>query len=322
MRRQGFVAQVLILVSLVALEAHALAQSTVEQRRQEFLLRQQQDRQRRLQPTGPQQQPSVNWRWRESPQGAPPPAGARPMGAASPPAPAAAAAPAQAAEPTPEGSGAVPSADPARPRSKIKQARGVDGMPLVPEAPPPPKAPEKEVDPSVKRDLEQAKAAHVDLKVFGVALGQPLGLSACSKHPTDEVCLLDMGGLTYVKGLIALPVSLRPQWLPNSATGFEVQGDVLTSFSMIATEDPSLVSDLTKKFGKAKSHTVNFSNAFGKTTRAIELEWTLPGLHVTYSPESIGKDGLPVGDLVIELDTVRRARVHEEESVAAKKIKL
>lgn len=206
----------------------------------------------------------------------------------------------------------------------------------------------------MQSDLAKAKRANVDTGVLGVPLGQRLTMPTCAsaginpreakggqlltgsglgeltevlgaltgEKPSDadryqgniNACLYTEGGHESVLWL------RMPGWVVMAES--VVRGHVLMGGRLIVRETNDLFKQLLRKYGKPSSmEKSTFQNTYGARSEREAYEWSLPGLHVSYSPRA-GDMSNPAGDLVIELEAEQKfqQRREAEQDQAAPKL--
>jgi hypothetical protein len=206
------------------------------------------------------------------------------------------------------------------------------------------------VDPSIAK----ARAARVDTKVFGIALGEPVRLPVCPKvglfglPDTTLTCLVgEDAALNDVAALAApllglsasdlkgdpnfLEVQLSadncPSWMNGCTITGGLQNGVLV-WVQVPTRgrnvEQAIGRELRGKYGQvlfASEGTVTPDT--GNPFKVTDLEWVLPGLHVEYTvilhSESDVTD-TRVGQVRIEAESIYQRRKAEEQQKARPKL--
>lgn len=193
----------------------------------------------------------------------------------------------------------------------------------------------------------KAKAAGVDTKVFGVPLGVPLQLPRCATAnerknarqeidflstfrgvQTDVTCQSEGSIMAFMGALlggkpadryIMLAKDSCPNWAYCEVVA-SLHEDNLVGVMVILqkVKDDYVGKQLRAKYGKpTNKETVQYKNDYGARHEVDELEWVLPGLHVTFTP------GPTEGGLVIiETETGRKVREAKEAVQEGKQPKL
>lgn len=167
----------------------------------------------------------------------------------------------------------------------------------------------------VRDDMAKAKAAKVDLTVFGVELGERLSVAPCAAGMFDQTSvtcrdtnplgsllgkMLVGGSLKQVAGTVDNHVRLAadrcPDWadcmlMVTTKGGVALAAYFLTRGGNEAADQAKIVSLLKKKYG-APSPSDSYSECkltyrgeqVATTKKAKEFYWHLPGLNVGYVP--------------------------------------
>jgi len=191
----------------------------------------------------------------------------------------------------------------------------------------------------VQPDVAKAKKEHSTL--LGVAMGVPLSVPTCAGLGVDPTAvkggqMLNGVGLgafsemmgadpkatanaaskavgcysVFNDGTESITWLQTPAWVVSAES--IVKGGVLLGGRIIAREDDALFKQLARKYGSPTStEKVNFQNAYGARSERTSAEWRLPGVYVKYAPRG-GDMQMPVGDLLVELDTVHQLSVKAE----------
>lgn len=171
-----------------------------------------------------------------------------------------------------------------------------------------------QVDPSVAK----ARAAGVDTKVFGFALGEPLALPICETLQSQR-CQLK----TWPDGTIPIVLSANDDhpWMIEPLYAYTLNGNLVRVQFDGHWDDEGFVkasADLSAKYGKPqRTAPVKFQNDLGATFNRTDLHWSLPGLHVDL--EHLSDSAFKVH---IELESSRQTRTLKKASEDAKKPKL
>ena len=171
-------------------------------------------------------------------------------------------------------------------------------------------------DPSIAK----ARAAHVDTKVYGLQLGEPLRLPTCvsSSEEVPATCFGEDESDAFIKGADAAIASIfggstargsdNSESLPQVGSvifngphtewktvyvhnGPKVEALLYDGLLALVTLDTHGINDqeqraqeLRQKYGPPTSvKPVTYTSDVGNTLKAADLEWKLPGLHVAYT---------------------------------------
>lgn len=158
-------------------------------------------------------------------------------------------------------------------------------------------------DPSIAK----ARAAHVDTKVLGIQLGEPLQIPRCtSLFGTEQTCVQDFSGLEKALGVgddagdrqrtspLELSQDACPSW-SKDCSGAVMTYDGLVVAVSIGTKghtvDAAVAQDLRAKYGPpTTAKPIAVTPRVGNPFRATNLEWFLPGLHVIYEVAQKGEN--------------------------------
>ena len=202
-------------------------------------------------------------------------------------------------------------------------------------------------DPSIAK----ARAASVDTKVLGLALGEPLRVPSCDSlsDPSTRTCFVPTSGLalaafaflgldsgprtaeeqrTDVKSLI-FPQDNCPSWLTNCGASVMTYDGQLVAIDMTTkghNVNQAVVRDLREKYGPPTSvRPIEVTPRVGNPFKANNLEWVLPGLHVIYEEITKGENegeatDVTSGQIGIETEAAYHRRLAKEK--AKPKVKL
>lgn len=208
-------------------------------------------------------------------------------------------------------------------------------------------------DPSIAK----ARAAGVDTRVFGVPLGEPLQLPLCStanerkneqrsNNPMDPLKNVDLLGAfrgvqtsttCQSKGSMVALMSMLvggkpadryimlakdacPNWAYCEVVASLHEGNLagVTVLIQNGAGEDYVGKQLRAKYGKpTHRETANYQNDYGARYEVDELEWTLPGLHVAFTPGPQGG-----GAVIIETETGKKVREARGAASEAKQPKL
>jgi hypothetical protein len=171
-------------------------------------------------------------------------------------------------------------------------------------------------DPSIAK----SRAANVDTKVLGLALGEPLRLPSCDSLSdfSTRTCVLpnpaaglaalglDLGPRTVeerrtdVTSLL-FPRDNCPSWLSDCSASVMTYDGLLVAIDMKTkghTVNQAVVRDLREKYGPPTSvKPIEVTPRVGNPFKASNLEWLLPGLHVVYEVVTKGENEGEVTDV-------------------------
>jgi len=163
-------------------------------------------------------------------------------------------------------------------------------------------------DPSVAK----ARAAHVDTKILGIPLGEPLQVPRCSSIFGDEkTCVQEFSALVKALGVeedagdrqqtsaLQLSQDACPPW-SKDCSGAVMTYDGLVVAVSIGTKghtvDTAVAQALRAKYGPPTSvKPIAVTPRIGNPFKATNLEWFLPGLHVIYN---VVQNGESEGEIV------------------------
>lgn len=174
---------------------------------------------------------------------------------------------------------------------------------------PTPATPAERVGPPFPEQAK-ARAAGVDMTVFGVELGEPLRLPACVSPKgakPDPFTMIDPGvgtvrtlcrGSSITGVLLGANTAVHMPKCPNWVLGDAMKEscsmqaylhDGRLSAVAITTRGVDVAPDVEKvlvaKYGAPSRKTPRrMQNRYGATFDLLDLEWSLPGLHVLYTP--------------------------------------
>jgi hypothetical protein len=193
-------------------------------------------------------------------------------------------------------------------------------------------------DPSIAK----ARAANIDTKVLGLALGEPLLLPSCGSFfdvvgrtaPTQTCVQPDLpdvfgsGSLTAeelrTKGLfISFPSEACPSWMADCGVSAMTYDGLLVAIDIKTkghTVDQAVVKDLRDKYGPPTLvKPIEVTPKVGNPFKANHLEWMLPGLHVVYDVVIKGENEGEVtdvdsGDIGFETEAAYHRRLAKEKA--------
>ena len=200
-------------------------------------------------------------------------------------------------------------------------------------------------DPSIAK----ARAANVDTKVLGLALGEPLRLPSCDSDFSTRTCVLPESALALAAlaalGLdsgprtveeqktkaisILFPSDNCPSWLRDCAASVLTYDGLFVAIDLKTkghTVNQAVVRDLRDKYGPPTSvKPIVVTPRVGNPFKANNLEWILPGLHVVYEVVIKGENEGEVtdvesGDIGFETEAAYHRRLAKEK--AKPKVKL
>ena len=190
-------------------------------------------------------------------------------------------------------------------------------------------------DPSIAK----ARAANVDTKVLGLALGEPVQIPECADLVSETTCiatntnpllkLLGIGEDPDARNARERTLSLNlgqdacPSWVQYCSASLLIYDGLLVAIEMKTkghNVDKAVARDLRAKYGPPTSVkpidiTPNVGNAF----KATNLEWVLPGLHVVYEVFLKGENEGEVADkdtgwVGMETETAYQRRLAKEKT--------
>jgi len=202
-------------------------------------------------------------------------------------------------------------------------------------------------DPSIAK----ARAANVDTKVLGMALGEPLQVPTCQSMFESKTCLQEEGPTELVEavgsmfgmkptaqsaedrrqtgGAIRLGSDDCPSWMSDCFARLLIYDGRLVAIDVSTkghTVDQVVVRQLREKYGpptlvKPIAVTPHVGNPFN----ANSLEWKLPGLHVVYDVVIKGEaegeiTNTEVGDIGIETEAAYQRRTAKDNQKAKPKL--
>ena len=163
-------------------------------------------------------------------------------------------------------------------------------------------------DPSIAK----ARAANVDTKVLGIALGEPLRIPRCESLVAETTCtgnenpllkLLGMGeDPTARSGTLSLTLGQDscPAWVQYCSASLLIYDGLVVAIEMKTkghNVNQAVVRDLRDKYGPPTSvKPVTVTPRVGNPYKASNLEWLLPGLHVIYDEFIKGENEGEVAD--------------------------
>jgi hypothetical protein len=190
--------------------------------------------------------------------------------------------------------------------------------------------------------LAKARAAHVDTKILGIPLGEPLQIKKCpgifSNESPGPVCIpgtmtLDeylnnhASGKQYMITIDfsreACPPWRGPSWAPDCTVdvftydGLVVAVNIPTSGHAV---DAAVAKELRTKYGPPTSERpIAVTPRVGNPFKANDLEWLLPGLHVVYDVAQKGESEGQISDtehgsIVIETEAAYQRRLAKEKA--------
>src|SRR5437667_1683302 len=202
-------------------------------------------------------------------------------------------------------------------------------------------------DPSIAK----ARAANVDTKVLGMALGEPLQVPTCQSMFESKTCLQEEGSTELVEavgsmfgmkpaaqtaedrrqtgGAIRLGSDDCPSWMSDCFARLLIYDGRLVAIDVSTkghTVDQVVVRQLREKYGpptlvKPIAVTPHVGNPFN----ANSLEWKLPGLHVVYDVVIKGEaegeiTNTEVGDIGVETEAAYQRRTAKDNQKAKPKL--
>jgi len=202
-------------------------------------------------------------------------------------------------------------------------------------------------DPSIAK----ARAASVDTKVLGLALGEPLRVPSCDSlsDPSTRTCFVPTSGLALAAlaflGLdsgprtaeeqrtnvisVVFPPDNCPSWLKDGGASVMTYDGLLVAIDMTTkghNVNQAVVRDLREKYGPPTSvRPIEVTPRVGNPFKASNLEWVLPGLHVIYEVITKGENegeatDVTSGQIGIETEAAYHRRLAKEK--AKPKVKL
>jgi hypothetical protein len=190
--------------------------------------------------------------------------------------------------------------------------------------------------------IAKASAGHVDTKVLGIPLGEPLQVKKCpgmfSNETAGLICVHDNGAFDeYLKNHArgseyritlnmsreACPSWRGPSWAPDCTVdlftydGLVVAANIPTSGH---TVDAAVAKDLRAKYGPPTSvKPIAVTPRVGNPFKAADLEWLLPGLHVVYDVAQKGESDGEIrdtehGSILIETEAAYQRRLAKEKA--------
>ena len=202
-------------------------------------------------------------------------------------------------------------------------------------------------DPSIAK----ARAASVDTKVLGLALGEPLRVPSCDSlsDPSTRTCFVPTSGLalaalaflgldsapqtaeekrTDVKSLI-FPQDNCPSWLSDCTASVMTYDGLLVAIDLKTkgqNVNQAVARDLREKYGPPTSvRPIEVTPRVGNPFKTSNLEWVLPGLHVIYEVITKGENegeatDVTSGQIGIETEAAYHRRLAKQK--AKPKVKL
>ena len=158
-------------------------------------------------------------------------------------------------------------------------------------------------DPSIAK----ARAAHVDTKVLGIQLGEPLQIPRCtSLFGTEQTCVQNLSALEKALGVgddagdrqrtspLELSQDACPSWSKDCSAAVMTYDGLVVAVSIGTkghTVDAAVAQDLRAKYGPpTTAKPIAVTPRVGNPFRATNLEWFLPGLHVIYEVAQKGEN--------------------------------
>lgn len=174
-------------------------------------------------------------------------------------------------------------------------------------------------DPSIAK----ARAANVDTKVLGLALGEPLRVPSCDSLAdfSTRTCVLatpgaalaalaalglDLGPRTVeekrTNGMSVLfPSDNCPSWMRDCGASLMTYDGLLVAIDLKTkgrNVNQAVVRDLREKYGPPTLvKPIEVTPRVGNPFKASNLEWLLPGLHVVYEVVTKGENEGEVTDV-------------------------
>jgi len=187
-------------------------------------------------------------------------------------------------------------------------------------------------DPSIAK----ARAAHVDTKVLGIQLGEPLQVPRCtSLFGTEKTCVQNFSDVEKALGigddagdrqrtsLLELSEDACPSWSKDCSAAVMTYDGRVVAVS-ISTKghivDAAVAQDLRAKYGSPTSaKPITVTPRVGNPFRATDLEWFLPGLHVIYEVAQKGENAGEItnteqGSIGVETEAAYQRRVAAEKA--------
>jgi hypothetical protein len=191
--------------------------------------------------------------------------------------------------------------------------------------------------------IRRARAAGVDVTVFGLTLGEPLHLPTCPEPsffdtPVIETTCIANDNATAINNqlgvpnpavpftiLISMVTSKCPNWVGNCNLVAHLSGGRLTAVQFWTTGQTvqdTVGAALTDKYKKpTQTSHKTWENDAGVKIDSLNMTWNLPGLNVTFVGYP-GGDRTAFGTVLIETDAVTGERVQAEKAEQDQKQKL
>jgi len=196
-------------------------------------------------------------------------------------------------------------------------------------------------DPSIAK----ARAAHVDTKVYGLQLGEPLRLPTCASAYGEipATCFYEGEQDAFSKELnttLAAMMGVRDSksnedwrmvFVRSGPKAMVLLHEGLLVAVRIETggikDEQQKSTELREKYGAPTMvHPFTYTPRVGNTLKANDLEWRLPGVHVEYSavlkkPNSSEVVSIDAGSIYVETETAyqrRMAQMREQEKSRTK----
>jgi hypothetical protein len=190
--------------------------------------------------------------------------------------------------------------------------------------------------------LAKARAANVDTKVLGMALGEPVQVPTCDSIFESKTCLQEeppaelVNSITSMFGIkdtataedkrstgraLHLSSDGCPAWMSDCYARLLIYDGRLVAVDISTkghTVDQIVARELREKYGlPTLSHSIVVTPRVGNAFTANNLEWKLPGLHVMYEVVIKGAaegevTNTEVGDIGIETEAAYQRRLAKD----------
>jgi len=204
--------------------------------------------------------------------------------------------------------------------------------------------------------IRRARAAGVDVTVFGLVLGEPVRLPACPEQGfldllgpgIQTTCIVNedplgiaeditkLFGITASAGdarsastydlVVAMPSAKCPDWVAQCQFRVQLAGGRLSAVFILTTGldvQDAVGAALTEKYKKPTQTSYKrwVNDKSGDAVMSLNMSWNLTGLNVTLEGYP-GGTREAFGSVVIEADAVTRQRAQEEKARQDQKQKL
>lgn len=187
-------------------------------------------------------------------------------------------------------------------------------------------------DPSIAK----ARTAHVDTKILGIPLGEPLQIPTCtSEFSVEKTCVENTSALDKYLGIeddagdrqhtstFQLGQDACPSWSKDCSGEVMTYDGLVVAASIVTkghTVDAAVAQDLRAKYGQPTSATpIAVTPRVGNPFTATNLEWILPGLHVIYEVVQKGESEGEItnteqGSIGVETEAAHQRRLATEKA--------